>query len=145
MNHVARKSRPSARRITLQDAASRKSGHTAKPNATTMGLIGALYPYDGAFCLLWASSCLLRWLCAVYHRTAPVHCGCPFVGLLLLLARLLGIGGIEFSAGAAAPPLAAGPRLRRPFGGFPMSAYVVFTHIRVCSSPNGINTLKSKS
>ena len=28
------------------------------------------------------------------------------------------------------PPLAAGPRLRRPFGGFSMSAYVVFTHIR---------------
>ena len=37
---------------------------------TTTGLIGALYPYDGAFCLLWASSCLLRWLRAVCQVTA---------------------------------------------------------------------------
>jgi hypothetical protein len=39
------------------------------------------------------STIALRWIIV----------SCPFVGLLLLLARLLGIGAVEFNAGAAAP------------------------------------------
>ena len=80
---------------------------------TTTGLIGALYPYDGAFCLLWASSCLFRWLRAVYQVTSLVHWYCPFVELLLLPARLLGNGGLQaliICAGCRVEhPLAMGP------------------------------------